>query len=394
MNKNDIKVQLYDCYEKKVVEARRGDCLIQYGFDKWRLDDLISGVNKHIHHRYLKIQDVSAEIITLINISTGEEYECFTPLSFLRQIKKTRITEQEAACVSSLMRNHISKTCIENVFYKKRDGKILKGHIFEGREGFTLFDIFKNEIIEIKCGELSKKCRELGFDYTNLYKLGKSSKCINDRFILPETRQEVFTLIDVNTGEEFNCITNNSLFLQLNIPHSYNYSKYLYALKIQRQKTVTIAGRIFKLKAIPLVVRNLLSQKKSSKEREIIHNKRKLKHKIATNLRGRLRCALLRKRAKKSNKTLDLTGCSIEFLIAYLEQQFQPGMTWDNYGYGMDKWNVDHIKCCNSFDLTKEEQQRECFHYSNLQPMWQIENFSKSGKTVEEWEIFKKAKRY
>ncbi len=43
-------------------------------------------------------------------------------------------------------------------------------------------------------------------------------------------------------------------------------------------------------------------------------------------------------------------------------------MNWENYGkFG---WHIDHIIPCDSFDLTKEEEQRRCFHYSNLQPLW------------------------
>ena len=33
-----------------------------------------------------------------------------------------------------------------------------------------------------------------------------------------------------------------------------------------------------------------------------------------------------------------------------------------------------------SFDLTDAEQQRECFHYTNLQPLWAFDNISKSDK--------------
>lgn len=40
----------------------------------------------------------------------------------------------------------------------------------------------------------------------------------------------------------------------------------------------------------------------------------------------------------------------------------------------------DHIKPCVSFDLTREEEQKKCFHYLNLQPLWAKENLSKGGK--------------
>lgn len=71
-----------------------------------------------------------------------------------------------------------------------------------------------------------------------------------------------------------------------------------------------------------------------------------------------------------------LIGCSIEDLRAHIESQFQPGMTWENYG----KWHVDHIRPCVSFNLLDPMQQQECFHYTNLQPLWAEDNIKKGGR--------------
>ena len=77
---------------------------------------------------------------------------------------------------------------------------------------------------------------------------------------------------------------------------------------------------------------------------------------------------------------MKLIGCSVDFLKQHLELQFKGRMGWNNYGfYG---WHVDHIKPCASFDLTDTEQQKECFNYTNLQPLWWHENASKSDKIL------------
>jgi hypothetical protein len=68
-------------------------------------------------------------------------------------------------------------------------------------------------------------------------------------------------------------------------------------------------------------------------------------------------------RNAKSVHYLDLLGCSIEALKEYLEFKFKRGMRWDNYG----DWHIDHILPCCSFDLSNPEQQRQCFHWTNLQ---------------------------
>lgn len=73
-----------------------------------------------------------------------------------------------------------------------------------------------------------------------------------------------------------------------------------------------------------------------------------------------------------------IVGCSRPALIAHIEAQFQPGMSWDNYG--RDGWEIDHIKRCATFDLTDEAQVRECFHYTNLRPLWRLDNMRRPRK--------------
>jgi hypothetical protein len=91
-------------------------------------------------------------------------------------------------------------------------------------------------------------------------------------------------------------------------------------------------------------------------------------YRIKHSLSNRVRLAL--KGNPKLETTMNLVGCSIEFLREHLESKFTIGMNWENYG----KWEIDHIKPCCSFDLSKVEEQRRCFHYTNLQPLWKEDN--------------------
>lgn len=89
-------------------------------------------------------------------------------------------------------------------------------------------------------------------------------------------------------------------------------------------------------------------------------------------LRSRLTAAL--KGLCKAAPTRELLGCSAEELKKHLESLFQPGMSWEN----RQEWHIDHIRPCASFNLLEPEQQRCCFHYSNLQPLWAKDNIAKS----------------
>jgi len=93
--------------------------------------------------------------------------------------------------------------------------------------------------------------------------------------------------------------------------------------------------------------------------------------KILTLLRGRIGKAL--KGYNKCSTTVELLGCTIEELWTHLENKFTEGMTRENHG----EWHVDHIKACATFDLTDPVQQGQCFHYTNLQPLWALDNLKK-----------------
>lgn len=99
---------------------------------------------------------------------------------------------------------------------------------------------------------------------------------------------------------------------------------------------------------------------------------------ILCNIRKRLSFLVREHSTVKTEQTLKYLGCSLDFLLSHLSSQFKEGMSFDNYG----KWHIDHKIPCNYFDLTKESQLEKCFHYTNLQPLWAIENRIKSDKIL------------
>lgn len=101
-----------------------------------------------------------------------------------------------------------------------------------------------------------------------------------------------------------------------------------------------------------------------------------VRHKIS----GRIRTALKEGYGEKSRTScLEYIGCSIPQLRKHLESQFTDGMTWDNHG----EWHIDHIKPCAAFDLSNEDEQLQCFHYSNVQPLWADDNLKKGATWYE-----------
>jgi len=112
--------------------------------------------------------------------------------------------------------------------------------------------------------------------------------------------------------------------------------------------------------------------KLNKRERE--RRKTDIEYKIKKNLRRRVNQVITK--GTKSDSTLKLLGCNLLELTKHLEKQFTKGMSWQNYG----TWHIDHIKPCASFDLTQESEQKKCFHYSNLQPLWAEDNLRKGDR--------------
>jgi hypothetical protein len=105
------------------------------------------------------------------------------------------------------------------------------------------------------------------------------------------------------------------------------------------------------------------------------------KGKIEASLRARLKEALRAiKGARKTIPALTLVGCSHSELMLHIQKQFKAGMSWNNHG--VSGWHIDHIKPCSAFNLLDPEEQKKCFHFTNLQPLWWHENISKGNKIL------------
>ncbi len=79
---------------------------------------------------------------------------------------------------------------------------------------------------------------------------------------------------------------------------------------------------------------------------------------------------------KKSDRTEVILGCKIEEFINYMSLKFTKGMTLDNHG----EWHIDHIIPLAT--AKTEEDVIKLNHYTNLQPLWALDNLSKGSKIL------------
>lgn len=120
-------------------------------------------------------------------------------------------------------------------------------------------------------------------------------------------------------------------------------------------------------------------EKRKKLDREYMKRKRNrnLNFRILCSLRSRLGKSIHRT-SKSRERTVALLGCCIESFRLYMESKFESGMSWDNYG--RKGWHIDHIMPCSIFDLTNPEHVKRCFHFSNMQPLWEADNWAKGNK--------------
>lgn len=107
--------------------------------------------------------------------------------------------------------------------------------------------------------------------------------------------------------------------------------------------------------------------------KDVLREKRHLNKRLVASIRSRIKAALNGK--AKADKTLILMGCTPEQLREHLESKFKLGMSWENYG---SYWHIDHIIPVAAFDMNNPDEQRACFHWSNLQPLLADVNIKKS----------------
>ena len=115
----------------------------------------------------------------------------------------------------------------------------------------------------------------------------------------------------------------------------------------------------------------------ANKSKIRIYKRERVNNNIQTRLAANLRCRLylaIKNKQKVGSAVKDL-GCTISDLKTYLEKRFKQGMNWYNH----KEWHIDHIVPLSLFNLVNREQFLIANHYTNLQPMWKIDNIKKSN---------------
>ena len=119
-------------------------------------------------------------------------------------------------------------------------------------------------------------------------------------------------------------------------------------------------------------IENCDKRNQNERNRRRIDDNFRLTH----NLRSRTYHAFKSQNVRKTNKSMDLLGCSHSLFKKWIQFQLHGDMTLENYG---KIWQIDHCLPINSFSLLNENEMKKCFNWLNLRPMYSEEIISKKA---------------
>lgn len=122
--------------------------------------------------------------------------------------------------------------------------------------------------------------------------------------------------------------------------------------------------------------------KRRRKEKDRLYQAARMKdidHRLVKSLRSAIWKHLKIQGSTIKINVIEALGCSVDDFKDYLQNLFYSvngcEMNWRNYGkFG---WHLDHIQPISSFDLNDEDELRTACHFTNLQPLWQLDNKEK-----------------
>ena len=108
--------------------------------------------------------------------------------------------------------------------------------------------------------------------------------------------------------------------------------------------------------------------------------KRDKNFKLAACLRSRLYKTLRKYLHGCEISAIRDLGCTTEEAVAWIESQFVSGMSWNNWGCKTGDWSLDHIFPLSRTNSSDRIELLKVCHYTNLRPMWHIDNMKKGAK--------------
>ena len=179
-------------------------------------------------------------------------------------------------------------------------------------------------------------------------------------------------------------LKNSQYYKQYRLEHSEYFKQERRQWKIKNPEYQKQYNKQYKLENPDYFKQYRLKNKRKMNQKDKQYKNQRYKndinYKILCDCRAIVYQALRNK--CKSACTMKLIMCTVPELKLHIEKQFLTGMSWNNWGSGLGKWQIDHIVPISFFVLQDPIEQHMCFRFDNLQPLWWKDNNKKSDKII------------
>lgn len=216
-----------------------------------------------------------------------------------------------------------------------------------------------------KCEQVKEVCE---FNKSSRSKLGVQSSCKKCKKIAAKKEYEKNKTRILNYQKEY--YSQNELKIKVRMKKDYS----------KNQKDLLEYQKTYYIKNITQKLEYAKRYRETNKEKRNKYETNRKKtdpiYKIKYLVRNRIYKYLILKKITKKHPTFEIVGCTPQELKIHLEEKFIKDMSWDNQG----EWHIDHIIPLASAK-TEEELYKLC-HFTNLQPMWALDNIKKGSKII------------
>ncbi len=210
-----------------------------------------------------------------------------------------------------------------------------------------------------------KRCK----DCYSEYRKNKKSECNKNRYI--------------NTIEYI--IVQSKICIKCNIEKEIN----LFPLrKESKDGHRNDCLECFKYEQVPRAKLYRQKNKKQLRKYDLEYRKQRMTtdpfYRAKVDARNIIRKALSERGYSKKSRTQEILGCSFIEFKEHIESLFLPNMDWSN----RNEWHIDHII---PLSFAKNESELLIInHFSNLRPLWIIDNQIKSDSVELKTDLYKK----
>ena len=341
----DNKKRCSKCRDIKSLDHFKPNKKIKCGYDSWcrkcHNEDVYKRYKKEKNTEYYSLREERKKLLQ------QGKYKCYS----CKDIKE----------VSKFIKNDTQYGDCKDCYNKKKRQKNILKNLSKDPDYY----IKREKKLEEKKKKLEEKKKKL--EKENLLLSEGKKECYKCNKVLP--------IMSFETINKYHCISCHT-----------EQKKISYKEKERREKRKRYSDDEWRIRSNKMKNERFKERMKDPEYRKRYNEKKEKKAKERRNtdpiyamkkrVSTRIRNFMSRRGYTKKTRTHEILGIDWSGFKEHIESQFVDGMSWEN----RDRWHIDHIIPLDS--AVCEADIIKLNHYTNLQPLWALDNLSKGSKIL------------